>query len=95
MSTSSVVLRIKFFRSFFVVGFLANGAALFLFNPFVSFVVAVLTLGFVANCIECAKCRKSPYVLHRGSLRIGSPIPERKCSNCGYDAGGGDERGNS
>lgn len=41
--------------------------------------------------IKCAKCGKSPYVLHRGPLRIGSPIPERKCSNCGYDAGSQDE----
>lgn len=95
MSTSSVVVRIKFFRSFFLVGALANGAALFLFSPFIAFGVALLTLGFVANNIKCAKCGKSPYVLHRGSVRIGSPIPERKCSNCGYDAGSQEERSSS
>lgn len=95
MSISSVVVRMKFFRSFFLVGALANGAALFFFSPFISFVVALLTLGFAANCIKCAKCGKSPYVLHRGSLRIGSPIPERKCSNCGYDARSQDERAGS
>jgi hypothetical protein len=92
MSTGSVVVRVKFFRSFFLGGALANAAALFLFSPFVSFVVALLTLGVAATCIKCAKCGKSPYVLHQGSLRIGSPIPERKCSKCGYDAGSHEER---
>lgn len=80
----AVIIRFKFFRSFLIAGFLINGAALFFFKPFVSFVVAVLTLAFVAWCIRCVKCDKSPYIRLWGRLRIGTAIPETTCSRCGH-----------
>ena len=79
----SVVIRFKFFRSFFVAGFLLNGAALFFFKPFVSYLVAFVTLVFIVACIRCPRCDKSPYIKLVGAMRIGSPIPERICSRCG------------
>jgi hypothetical protein len=78
-----VTIRLKFFRSFLVVGILVNMAAMFFFKPLVSYLVALLTLGFVAASIRCTRCGKSPYIKVRGEMRIGSPIPERICSRCG------------
>jgi hypothetical protein len=83
MSLEAVV-RFRFFKSFFVVAFLVNGAALFVFRPLLSFIVAMATLAFIAWCIRCSNCGKSPYILWRGALRIGSAIPERTCSKCGH-----------
>lgn len=83
-----VIVRFKFFRAFVVVAFLFNGAAFFaafVFSPFIAYAAAVLTLAWFAWCIRCANCGKSPFVKRRGSLRIGMPIPERKCSKCGRD----------
>jgi hypothetical protein len=81
----AVIIRFRFFRSFLIAGFVINGAALFFFKPFVSFVVAFLTLAFIVWCIRCVRCGKSPFVKWAGSSRIGIPIPERKCSKCGRD----------
>jgi hypothetical protein len=83
--TRHVVVRFRFFRSFLVVGALANGSAMFFWFPFFSYAVVLLTLGLVAMCFSCVTCGKSPFVLIRNSLRIGSPIPERVCSRCGTD----------
>lgn len=84
-----VIVRFKFFRSFVVVAFLFNAAGLlaaFVFdNCFISFVAAFLTLAWLAWCIRCANCDKSPFIKRAGSLRIGIPIPERTCSKCGRD----------
>jgi hypothetical protein len=83
--TRHVVVRFRFFRSFLVVGALANGGAMFFWFPFISYAVALLSLGLVAMCFSCVTCGKSPFILIRNSLRIGSPIPERICSRCGTD----------
>ncbi len=48
----SVVVRFKFFRTFFVLGALVNGGALFFFKPFVSYLVAFLTLVFIVASIR-------------------------------------------
>lgn len=80
-----VIIRFKFFRSLLIVAFLVNGAALFFYRPFVSFLVMCLTLAWLNWCIRCANCGKSPFIKWAGSARIGIPIPERKCSKCGRD----------
>lgn len=83
-----VIVRFKFFRSFVVVAFLFNAAAFFaafVYNPFISYAASVLTLAWLAWSIRCPNCGKSPYVKRRGSLRIGVPIPESKCSHCGQE----------
>lgn len=80
-----VIIRFKFFRSFLIVGFLINGTALFFYRPFISYLVAFLTLAWISWCIRCANCGKSPFIKWAGSARIGIPIPERKCSKCGRD----------
>jgi transposase-like protein len=83
---TEVIVRFKFFRFFVVVAFFFNATAFFasfVFNPFISYAAAVLTLAWLTWCIQCAKCGKSPFVKWSGSLRIGIPIPESKCSKCG------------
>jgi DNA-directed RNA polymerase subunit RPC12/RpoP len=80
-----VTIRLKFFRSILVVGFIVNGAALFFYRPFVSYLVVLLTLTWIASCIRCANCGKSPYVKQVGSSRIGIPVPELRCSKCGRE----------
>lgn len=80
-----VIVRFKFFRSFLVVAFVLNLGAFFFYKPFISYVAALLTVALIAWCIRCANCGKSPYIKWAGSLRIGIPIPERKCSKCGRD----------
>ena len=89
-----VIVQFKCFRSFVVVSFLGNAlaflAAFVFHNPFVAFVTAVLTLGWLSWCIRCIHCGKSPFIKVAGSTRIGIPIPEYKCSKCGrsfYDDG--------
>jgi hypothetical protein len=77
------VIRLRFFRSFLILGWLANGAAMFFFHPFVSYMVGLLSLLFVISCIRCANCGKSPYILWKGRHRIGFPVPEVVCSKCG------------
>jgi len=81
--SNSVVVRFRWFRSFLIAAFLLNGGALFFFNPGLSFLVAFLSVCGIVGCISCPRCGKSPYILKRGPLRIGSPIPERICSRCG------------
>jgi hypothetical protein len=80
------LLRLRFFRSLFALGFVANGAALFAYRPAVSFLVSCLTLAFICFSFRCANCGKSPYVLLRGRLRFGSAVPERVCSKCGFNS---------
>ena len=90
-----VIVRFKFFRSFLVVAFLVNAAAFlaaFVYNAFISYVAALLTLAWFAWCVRCPNCSRSPYIKRRGSLRIGVPIPETKCSNCGRDLVGSDSQ---
>ena len=83
-----VIIRFKFFRSFFPVAFLLNAVAFFasfVLNPFFSFSGVALTLAWLAWCIRCANCGKSPFIKWAGTARIGIPIPECKCSKCGRD----------
>lgn len=83
-----VIVRLKFFRSFLVVAFLFNAAAFFaafVYTPFISYVAALVTLEWFVWCIRCVNCGGSPFIKRHGSLRIGIPIPERKCSKCGRD----------
>src|SRR5579862_5588399 len=79
------ILRFRFFRSFLLIGFLVNAGAVFANRPFVSYIAAFSTLAFVAFCFRCARCGKSPYTLIRKYARIGSPVPERVCSRCGFN----------
>ena len=85
--TADVTIRFKYFRSFFLVGFLANGMAMFATavtdSPLFSDAAAWATLVFALFCIRCPNCGKSPFILIRGTSHIGSPIPERTCSRCG------------
>lgn len=81
------LVRFKHLRWFLIVAFIGNGAGFFasfiIGNPFVSFVVASLTLAAVSDCIRCGTCDKSPFVFRRGIWTIGSIIPESVCSKCG------------
>lgn len=79
----AATVRFRLFRPFFVVAFIANAAAMFASEPWVSFLVAFLTVAFVVWAVRCAKCGKSPFVKRVGTSRIGIPIPERTCSKCG------------
>ena len=82
----TVVVRLRMFRALSSVLFAANAAALLFRSPLVSFVVAMLSLAFVDWSIRCANCGKSPFVKWKGRLRVGIPLPEQKCSRCGWDA---------
>lgn len=81
-----VIVRFKCFKSFVVVAFLVNSMAFFAafsLNVFILYVTTVLTLAYFTWCVRCATCGKSPFVKWVKSLRIGIPIPERRCSRCG------------
>ena len=82
--SKDVVVRFKFFRSFLLIGFLANGAAMFFFNPLLSYLVAMVTLVLISGCIRCTNCDKYPFVIKKDFLHIGTPFPERVCSGCGH-----------
>lgn len=85
MQFKEVTVRFRFFRSFYVSVFLINAAALIFFKPFISFAAAFLAIAWIAWCIRCPTCDKSPFLKLVGSSPIGIPIPERKCSKCGRD----------
>lgn len=71
-----------------MVSFLFNVVASFaadLYGSFMAFLAVFLTLAWLSWCIRCANCGHSPFVRRRGSLRIGTAIPELKCSGCGRD----------
>jgi hypothetical protein len=94
MSSTNSVVRFRFFRWYGAAIALLYGAALYLsfyagpLAVMLSFLLVGLSLFF---CIACPRCGKSPYVLHRGGLRIGVPIPERVCSKCAHDMAAADQ----
>jgi len=87
MSTTDAVVRFRFFRWYGVAIFLVYGAALYLsfYAGPLAVMLSFLAIGLSSFCIGCPRCGKSPYVVHRGPLRIGVPIPERVCSKCAHD----------
>ena len=40
---------------------------------------------FAIVIVSCPSCRKSPYNRQIGPFVLGTPIPEPKCSRCGFD----------
>jgi hypothetical protein len=89
MSTTDAVVRFRFFRWYGVAISLLYGAALYLsfYAGPLAVILSFLLIGLsMLFCIVCPRCGKSPYVLYRGGLRIGVPIPERVCSKCAHDA---------
>jgi hypothetical protein len=84
---AEALVQFKHLRWFIAIAFIANAivfaAAFIVGNSFISYAIAVLTLGAVAYCVRCGTCGKSPFTWHRGVLRIGSPFPEAVCSKCG------------
>src|SRR5688572_23449920 len=86
----NAIVQFRFYRSFLLLGFLANAVAFVFsfalatrFGAFVSFAVGYGSLCAVSFCIRCSKCGKSPYVWRNELFVVGSPVPERVCSKCG------------
>lgn len=77
-------VSLRFYRTLIVVVFALNGVAIWFSSPLISLFATIATIGFLTFCIRCSVCGKSPYIWRRGSLRIGSAIPERACSRCGH-----------
>lgn len=80
-----MIVRFRFLRWFALFGALLAGASVFAGTPMLTFLVALLWLATMSLFVRCPTCDKSPYVHTVGVLRMGSIIPERKCSKCGND----------
>lgn len=78
-------VKFNYLRVFALALFASTAASVFINSPLIVCVVVTVNILWVSFLVRCPRCNKSPYYIKLPRGIVGSPIPERTCSNCGFE----------